>query len=94
MKKIENTNPLFSIDKQGFTAFLEGKNFTKKTQEAYIFKVQLFLTWFKNDAVSATKKDILNFLAYLKNQRNQSNQSRSGFLNGLKHILNFLKNPS
>jgi len=73
-----------------FTQFLEAKNLSKSTQRHYLLYVNQFSQWFDKDVINCTKKDILNYLAYLKNKRNQANITRRNSLIALNHYFTFL----
>lgn len=70
--------------------YLENKNFSKRTQETYLTYTKLFLQWYAEEPVNCTKKDILKYLEYLKNQKGQSNRTRSITLNSLNHYFSYL----
>jgi len=85
----------------GFTEYLQKKDLTKTTQNSYLKDVNRFLQWFSNEPTNCTKKDILNYLAYLKNIKNQSSTTRNCYLNSLKNYFAYLlsndliaKNPT
>jgi len=73
-----------------FIQYLEAKNLSQATQNKYSRSIDEFLYWFTKEGINAAKKDILNYLFYLKNNRNQSNSSRKGDLTALKHYFTFL----
>ena len=73
-----------------FTRYLEGKNLAKSTQSAYLGNVNLFLAWYKTEPINCQKKDVLNYLAHLKNNRNQENITRNNHLIALNHYFTFL----
>ncbi len=73
-----------------FIKYLEYKNLAKRTQEAYLLNVNLFLRWYKAEVINCTKKDVLKYLEYLKNKKGQTNRTRSGTLNSLNHYFSFL----
>jgi len=73
-----------------FIQYLEAKNLSQATQNKYSRSIDEFLFWFTKEDINATKKDILNYLSYLKDNRNQSNSSRKGDLTALKHYFTSL----
>jgi site-specific recombinase XerD len=73
-----------------FRKYLESKNLSKTTQSAYLRNVNLFIKWYSNDNLNATKKDILKYLEYLKAKKNQSNISRRNSLIAINHYYTYL----
>jgi len=73
-----------------FITYLEGKNHAKRTQEEYLKLVEKFLQWYKMDEINCTKKDILDYLTYLKNHTKQQNAARNNNLIALTHYFAFL----
>jgi site-specific recombinase XerD len=73
-----------------FIKYLESKDHSKSTQQAYCKYVELFLAWYKKDPISCTKKDILNYLAYLKKNTNQQNITRRNSCTALNHYFTAL----
>ena len=73
-----------------FIKYLESKNHSKATQEHYLFNVNRFLHWHGSDTSNCTKKDVLNYLTYLKNKRNLENITRNNNLIALNHYFTFL----
>ena len=78
------------METKGFTSYLESKNHSKYTQEGYIKCVKKFLLWYKPDPINCIKKDILDYLEYLKNRKGQQNRTRAMSLLALKHYFSFL----
>lgn len=70
-----------------FVKYLESKNHAKATQTAYCKYVELFLDWYGKDPINCTKKEILNYLAHLKNNTNQQNVSRRSACIALNHYF-------
>lgn len=78
------------MDKQGFTGYLEGKNFAAKTITNYLKYVGQFSAKVRKEDIQVTKPDVLKFLEYLKNTRKVQNEYRSYYLNALNHYFTFL----
>jgi len=92
---------------QEFTDYLQSKNLAKTTQKTYIKDLNKFLNWYAStnsaqakDAINCTKKDILNYLTYLK-KKGQSSSTRNIYLNSIKNYFSYLlsqnlitKNPT
>lgn len=75
---------------QEFIQFLESKNLSQSTQKYYLWYVNRFLLWLDKEPMNCTKKDVLNYLSYLKNNRNQQNITRRNNLIALNHYFSFL----
>lgn len=73
-----------------FISYMESKNHAPRTQTAYIALVEKFLQWYNQDPINCTKKDILDYLAYLKTHTRQQNISRRSSLTALNHYFNAL----
>ena len=73
-----------------FIKYLEGKDLSKSTQSAYLRQVNLFFTWFNQEAESCTKKDVLRYLEYLKTKKGHENITRRNALIALNHYFTFL----
>ncbi len=73
-----------------FRDYLQAKNLTKSTQDYYLLYVERFEKWYGKDIINCEKKDILKYLAYLKNSRNQQNITRRNSLIALNHYFTFL----
>jgi len=81
------------MNKNGFTAYLEGKGLAQRTQKEYLSSTELFFNWLgtctgKED-LQVTKPDVLRYLEYLKNKGLQ-NISRRNKLTALNHYFTFL----
>jgi len=74
-----------------FIKYMEGKNHSKRTQEGYIKSVEKFLKWYGLDPINCTKKDILDYLAYLKKHTQQQNISRRSSCTALNHFFTALQ---
>jgi site-specific recombinase XerD len=73
-----------------FINYMESKNHAKSTQNAYLKSVNLFLRWYKADPINCTKKEILDYLAYLKRHTKQQNVSRKNVCIALNHYFTAL----
>ena len=73
-----------------FIKYMESKNHAQRTQEGYIKLVEKFLQWYKIDVINCTKKDILDYLAYLKKHTKQQNSSRRSSITALNHYFTAL----
>lgn len=73
-----------------FIKYMESKDHAKSTQTAYIKSVRVFLAWYKADPINCSKRDILNFLTYLKDKTNQQNISRRNICIALNHYFTAL----
>lgn len=78
------------MERKEFIKYMESKNHAKKTQTAYIILVEKFLQWYKLDPINCTKKDILDYLAYLKKRTQQQNISRRTSVTALNHYFTSL----
>jgi site-specific recombinase XerD len=78
------------MDRQGFTGYLEGKNFAAKTITNHIKYVGQFFARIRKEDIQVTKPDILKFLEYLKNKREIGNAYRRHYLDALNHYFTFL----
>lgn len=78
------------MDKQGFTGYLEGKNFAAKTITNYLKYVGQFFAKVKKEDIQVMKPDVLKFLEYLKSKREISNAYRRHYLDALNHYFTFL----
>lgn len=73
-----------------FIHYLQSKDLSQATQKAYLFSLEKFLNWLPKDVENCNKKDILNYLEYLKNQKKQTNVTRKYNLYALQHFFGFL----
>jgi len=72
-----------------FTAYLESKDFAKRTQKECLIRLNAFFKWLKIEDIQVTKPDILKYLEYLKNKGLQ-NITRKHHLTALNHYFTFL----
>lgn len=73
-----------------FTTYLQQKNLSIATINRYEQLTKKFITWFGSDAMNYHKKDVLNYLSYLKTNTNQQNISRNNSLIALRHYFDYL----
>ena len=73
-----------------FISYMESKNHAPRTQSSYKTLVEKFLQWYNQDPINCTKKDILDYLAYLKKHTRQQNISRRSSLTALNHYFTSL----
>jgi len=90
------------MDKAGFTAYMESKGFSPRTQKDSIKKLNQFFDWlgtcdkedtctaYKVRGIQVTKPDILHYLEHLKNSRAQQNATRKTHLITLNHYFTHL----
>ncbi|MCF6183421.1 MAG: site-specific integrase [Bacteroidales bacterium] len=82
-----------------FIKYLQGKNLSQTTQQAYLCNTNKFLSWYKGEksisdeveVMNTEKKDILKYLEYLKKKKNQQNITRKNSLIALNHYFEFLR---
>lgn len=74
-----------------FIKYLQTKDLTQSTQNAYLRNVNLFLNWYEPEPMNAKKKDVLKYLEYLKNSKKQQNITRRNALISLNHYFEFLR---
>ena len=77
------------MDKKGFTAYLEGKDFAPKTQKGCLSYIKLFFDWLGKEDIQVTKPDVLRYLEHLKNKGLQ-NVTRQRQLKAINHYFTFL----
>lgn len=73
-----------------FIQYMQGRNYSETTQKMYLRSVNLFLEWIDKEQTQITKKDVLKYLEYLKQQKNLKNVSRKMELTGMNHYFTFL----
>ena len=79
------------MDKQGFTAYLEGKGLAPATIAHYVKVAALFFKWAKKEDIQVTKPDVLRYLEHLKKNTKQQNITRWHACIALKHYFNALQ---
>jgi site-specific recombinase XerD len=75
---------------KNFVLYLESKNHSANTQKCYMRYINHFLQWLGNDGTDCTKKDVLQYLEYLKTKHNQQNITRRNSLIAINHYFDFL----
>ena len=73
-----------------FTQYLQTKDLRSATIDQYQRQVTRFKTWHMGEVENVQKKDILNYLAYLKNTKNLETISRYNALLALRHYFDCL----
>ena len=73
-----------------FVSYMESKNHAPRTQSSYKKLVEKFLQWYNQDPINCTKKDVLDYLAYLKKHTRQQNISRRSSITALNHYFTAL----
>jgi site-specific recombinase XerD len=84
-----------------FIDYLQTLNLSNSTIERYNKESIAFLNWYKQEVYNCQKKDVLDYLAYLKKTTKQQNISRNNKLIAIRHYFNYLleenliaKNPA
>jgi len=76
---------------QHFTDYLQSKNLRPRTIREYKLLTAYFIQWYGNeDTGNCEKKDVLNYLAYLKNQKQMTAECRYNHLISLRHYFDSL----
>jgi len=73
-----------------FTIYLQNKNLSSVTIKEYKRQIGLFKNWHNGEAINCQKKDILNYLSYLKNTKKIQSISRNNALISLRHYFDYL----
>lgn len=73
-----------------FKNYLQSKNLSIATINRYARLTKQFITWFEDDVINCQKKDVLNYLAYLKTHTRQQTITRHNSLIALRHYFDFL----
>ncbi len=74
-----------------FIKYLQANGLSPSTQKAYIFNTNKFLEWYDAEAINTQKKDVLDYLKYLKKNKQQKNATRRNTLISLNHYFEYLK---
>ena len=77
-----------------FKAYLQAKDLSVMTQNAYIYNVQRFFNWYKQDPLNAQTKDILKYLEHLQETLKIQNATRQNHLIALQQYFDFLERPT
>ena len=77
------------MDRNGFTKYMQKKDFAPRTQEGHLQSLGMFFEWVKQEDIQVTKPDVLRYLEHLKNKGLQ-NVSRKHHLTTLNHYFTFL----
>lgn len=70
-----------------FINYLQSRDLAPSSIASYTKLAGLFLTWYKAEPINCTKKDVLNYLSYLKENTNQNNSSRRQSITALNHYF-------
>lgn len=73
-----------------FTTYLQNKNLSIATIKRYTRLANLFFEWYNGEAINCQKKDVLEYLGYLKNTKNLQTISRNNILIALRHYFDYL----
>jgi len=87
------------MEEKQYIKYLQQKGLAKSTQKCYLDNTKLFLKWLgtcaeynrSKEDIQCEKKDILNYLDYLKNKRHQKNITRRNQIIAIKHYFDFLQ---
>ncbi|MFN6327725.1 MAG: tyrosine-type recombinase/integrase [Chitinophagales bacterium] len=77
-----------------FKKYLQSKNINPTSIQKYIVQVEKFKTYLAKDLDSVEKKDILNYLQFLQENKNLSNRTRQQTLGILRHYYNHIQIPN
>lgn len=77
-----------------FQDYMLAKNLAAATRKKNKERVVLFLKWLETDPIGCTKKDILGYLAFLKEERQLQNVTLKNTLIALRHYFAFLQSQS
>lgn len=75
---------------EDFTIYLQNKNLSSVTIKEYKRQTNLFKNWYNGEAINCQKKDILNYLNYLKTTKKLQTISRNNALISLRHYFDYL----
>ena len=75
---------------EDFKNFLRQQDLSIATIDRYVRLTEQFIMWFDDDVINCQKKDVLNYLAYLKNHTRQQTITRYNSLIALRHYFDFL----
>jgi len=75
---------------EDFTIYLQNKKLSSVTIKEYKRQTNLFKNWHNGEAINCQKKDILNYLSYLKTTKKLQTISRNNALISLRHYFDYL----
>jgi len=75
---------------EDFKTYLQNKNLSIATIKRYTRLAELFTQWNNSKAINCQKKDVLNYLGYLKNTKNLQTITRNNTLIALRHYFDYL----
>jgi site-specific recombinase XerD len=78
------------MNNNNFTSYLESKNISPKSIKSYSAQIEKYKKWLDKSTEQTEKKDILNYLQFLQENRNLQNRSRQLILGILKHYYTHL----
>ena len=73
-----------------YTAYLQSKNFTKTGISSRIYQIERYIKWLNKKPVQANKKDLLDYINYLREKQNLSSQTIQIYLKNLEHYYTLL----
>lgn len=74
-----------------FQKYMQTLDLSPSTQKAYMFSTNKFLDWYGTEPVNTKKKDIIDYLKYLKDNKQQKNATKRNSLIALSHYFEHLK---
>lgn len=77
-------------NRKEFISYLQSRNLAQSSINTYTKMAGQFFEWYEADPMNCTKKDILNYLAYLKKHTNQQNATRRHSCTALNHYFTAL----
>jgi len=76
---------------EDFKNYLQSKNLSPMTIKMYTREINHFISWYGTiDIINVQKKDVLNYLSYLKNEKNYQTVSTNHGLIALRHYFDGL----
>jgi site-specific recombinase XerD len=80
---------------QKFKTYLQGKGYSPATIRQHQRQAGLFGTWYgSSELINCRKKDILDYLSYLKNTKKLQVTTRNHILLSLRHYFDYLLNSN
>jgi site-specific recombinase XerD len=74
-----------------FIKYLQAAGLSPNTQKGYWFNTSKFIEWLDKEPINTQKKDVLDYLKYLKKNKLQKNATRRNTLISLNHYFEYLK---